>query len=317
MSINIDALFLSSVMPSCHFEFLYEELIDNWSEIYNKPTNYRLILNQALCYKADESRAVYYTVIERKEVYHKVIRSEIEDIYSYELTKKKELMYIKINDRDETPFENVKTTYEIVKNKGIQYPVDVKPPPEVSALPSHFTITQANEGNLFYSSPKNLSLYHYSWFHGHIGDNEAEELLNATRDGTFLVRESPKGYTLSIFNEGQVVHYNIHGSKEELEFYCEHEKKFRSLSKFVGHYKYSNTFPMRYPLQRIEKTRPKFHPFEATSAADSWEKSRSDFTLNNKIGEGQYGNVYRAVLLDSGKVVAVKAFKVCMLICGT
>lgn len=52
-----------------------------------------------------------------------------------------------------------------------------------------------------------LFFCYYSWFHGKITRDEAENLLSPFEDGLFLVREStnfPGDYTLCVCFEGKV-----------------------------------------------------------------------------------------------------------------
>jgi hypothetical protein len=43
---------------------------------------------------------------------------------------------------------------------------------------------------------------------------------------------------------------------------------------------------------------------------DEWEVDRAEIQMNNKLGMGQYGDVYEALWLRFGSTVAVKTLKV-------
>ena len=283
---------------------------DKW-DINSVITYYGVTGNQALHYEADESEAIYYEVIQNKELCHEVVMSE-ENYYS-EVIERKELIHYGVHKiRDKTAHKNKHVSYEVVKNKGIKLP-DLPPPPKAPPLPPLFTGKQSSKVTSFYHSPSDTNLQSYSWFHGYIERTEAEKLLRGTRDGTFLVREKPEEYSLSLFNEGHVTHYHIHGNKTKSEFFLTDEEKFQSMPELVRHYSlYSDALPMQYPLERIGRPNPPQvdTAYEAPNEVDEWELSRSDFNVSDRIGGGQYGDVYKAVLKSSGEVVAVKVFKV-------
>ena len=52
----------------------------------------------------------------------------------------------------------------------------------------------------------------FSWFHGKMSREVAEDTLNPRMDGLFLVRESnnyPGDYTLCVCSDNRVEHYHI------------------------------------------------------------------------------------------------------------
>lgn len=77
-------------------------------------------------------------------------------------------------------------------------------------------------------------MWYFSWFHGKISRQQAEELLNPREDGLFLVREStnfPGDYTLCVSWEGKVEHYHIIIRSNKLTI--DEESYFDNLIKLV------------------------------------------------------------------------------------
>ena len=191
--------------------------------------------------------------------------------------------------------------------------------PTTISLPLPFAVKEieksANGGTLFYDSP---ALMKNSWFHGKISRTEAINLLQGKANGTFLVRESesfPGQYAVSLYCDG-CCHYRIFTNSNKTEYFISksNDKRFDSLSKLINHHSKSSDglkIPLQYPLPRTAR-----RPIEpgssnrVTSEMDEWELSRSEFQMNDKVGGGKYGDVYKALMKDSGETVAVKVFKV-------
>lgn len=156
------------------------------------------------------------------------------------------------------------------------------------------------------------SLEKHSWFHGNITRAEAELCLSSGINGSFLVRESeskPGQYSISLRYDGRVFHYRIHHDSQS-KCYVTPESKFDSLAKLVIHHSKNPdglTTTLHYPAPN-----PRKPPIYSLSHdVDEWELNRSDIEMGQKLGGGQYGEVYKAVLKKRNLHVAVKTFKVC------
>lgn len=78
----------------------------------------------------------------------------------------------------------------------------------------------------------------FSWFHGKISREEAENLLRPRTDGLFLVREStnfPGDYTLCVCFQTKVEHYRVKSSIDKLTI--DDEEFFDNLEDLIEHYK--------------------------------------------------------------------------------
>jgi len=157
------------------------------------------------------------------------------------------------------------------------------------------------------------SLEKHSWFHGNITRAEAELSLSSGINGSFLVRESeskPGQYSISLRYDGRVFHYRIHSDPSNSKFFVTPESKFETLAKLVVHHSKSSdglTTTLHYPAPN-----PRKPPIYSLShEVDEWELNRSDIEMGQKLGGGQYGEVYKA-LLKKRKLnipVAVKTFR--------
>ena len=157
------------------------------------------------------------------------------------------------------------------------------------------------------------SLEKHSWFHGNITRAQAELSLSSGINGSFLVRESeskPGQYSISLRYDGRVFHYRIHFDGQS-KCYVTPESKFDSLAKLVIHHSKNPdglTTTLHYPAPN-----PRKPPIYSISHdVDQWELNRSDIEMGQKLGGGQYGEVYKAVLKKQNLYVAVKTFKVCV-----
>ena len=155
------------------------------------------------------------------------------------------------------------------------------------------------------------SLEKHSWFHGNITRAEAELSLSSGINGSFLVRESeskPGQFSISLRYDGRVFHYRIHFDPQG-KCYVTPESKFDTLAKLVVHHSKNPdglTTTLHYPAPN-----PRKPPIYSISHdVDQWELNRSDIEMGQKLGGGQYGEVYKAVLKKQGLYVAVKTFKV-------
>ena len=156
------------------------------------------------------------------------------------------------------------------------------------------------------------SLEKHSWFHGNITRAEAELSLSSGINGSFLVRESeskPGQYSISLRYDGRVFHYRIHTDPQTSQYFVTPESKFENLPELVVHHSKNPdglTTVLHYPAPN-----PRKPPIYSLShEVDEWEVNRSDIDMGQKLGGGQYGEVYKAVIKKRGISVAVKTFRV-------
>ena len=74
----------------------------------------------------------------------------------------------------------------------------------------------------------------FSWFHGKISREQAENLLQPREDGLFLVREStnyPGDYTLCVSYQGDIQHYRVIYKDNKLTI--DEEEFFSTLAELV------------------------------------------------------------------------------------
>lgn len=155
------------------------------------------------------------------------------------------------------------------------------------------------------------SLEKHSWFHGNITRAEAELSLSSGINGSFLLRESeskPGQFSISLRYDGRVFHYRIHLDSSS-KYYVTPESKFESLAELVVHHSKNPdglTTTLHYPAPN-----PRKPPIYSLShEVDEWELNRSDIDMGQKLGGGQYGEVYKAVIKKRNISVAVKTFRV-------
>ncbi|CAD5229409.1 unnamed protein product [Bursaphelenchus okinawaensis] len=162
-----------------------------------------------------------------------------------------------------------------------------------------------------YISPIN-TLDKHSWYHGKVSRNEAEFLLSSGINGSFLVRESETSlgqYSISVRHEGRVYHYRINVDCNE-KLYITQDSKFKSLSELVHHHSNSSSgliCNLMYPAPKKNKGPASFSL--SPTAADQWEIDRTEIVMRNKLGGGQYGDVYEGYWKKYDRTVAVKTLK--------
>ncbi len=155
------------------------------------------------------------------------------------------------------------------------------------------------------------SLEKHSWFHGNVTRAEAELSLSSGINGSFLLRESeskPGQFSISLRYDGRVFHYRIHLDSSS-KYYVTPESKFENLSELVVHHSKNPdglTTTLHYPAPN-----PRKPPIYSLShEVDEWELNRSDIDMGQKLGGGQYGEVYKATIKKRNISVAVKTFRV-------
>ncbi|KAL4218853.1 Tyrosine-protein kinase abl1 [Mactra antiquata] len=160
-----------------------------------------------------------------------------------------------------------------------------------------------------YIAPVN-SLDKFSWYHGQISRNASEYLLSSGINGSFLVRESessPGQRSISVRYEGRVYHYRI-SEDSDVKVYVTSDHKFNTLAELVHHHSIHSdglVTTLLYPAPK--RTKPTV--FGLSPEPDRWEIERTEIAMKQRLGGGQYGDVYEAVWKRYNKTVAVKTLK--------
>ncbi|KAL0831943.1 hypothetical protein ABMA28_001454 [Loxostege sticticalis] len=145
------------------------------------------------------------------------------------------------------------------------------------------------------------SLVEQEWFHGVLPREEVVRLLRA--DGDYLVRETTRNHARQLVLSvcwGQHKHFIVQTTPE-------------------GHYRFEGAaFPSVAELIAWQRTSGV--PVTARSGAllrravprENWELNNDDVQLCDKIGRGNFGDVYKARLKTTGQEVAVKTCRVAL-----
>ncbi|XP_038063483.1 tyrosine-protein kinase ABL1-like isoform X2 [Patiria miniata] len=155
------------------------------------------------------------------------------------------------------------------------------------------------------------SLEKHSWYHGPISRTAAEYLLSSGIDGSFLVRDSessPGQLSISLRFAGRVYHYRINHSPDLTKFFVTNESQFPTVAELVHHHSKDADgliTTLRFPAAKTNK--PTI--YGVSPQPDEWEIERTDISMRNKLGGGQYGEVYEAVWKKHSKIVAVKTVR--------
>eukprot|EP01135_Chromosphaera_perkinsii_P005881 Nk52_evm14s370 gene=Nk52_evmTU14s370 len=160
---------------------------------------------------------------------------------------------------------------------------------------------------------KDDSLDSEPYFFGKITRNQAEEYL--VEQGDFLVRKGQRkgAYVLSLRfpteGQGAFMHFifknNESTHKAPTEWWLVEEKKFRGIKDCVMYYHTEGTAQVKL-VRPIDKWN-----LDTREVADLQEKRvkvihHHDLLIKDRIGKGNFGEVFRAVMLKTGEVVAAK-----------
>ncbi|CAF0916466.1 unnamed protein product [Adineta steineri] len=192
------------------------------------------------------------------------------------------------------------------------------------AVGEHLTIVKYHDGNEDWVEVRNSqgqigwvpqvfikplsSLDRHSWFHGKVSRCEAEYLLTQGINGSFLVRDSetvPGQLSISLRYDGRIYHYRIN-TDENGQYYVSTDLRFATLQQLILHHSAQTdglVHLLLYPINK-HKTQPALFKID-----DKWEIPRSEIAMKQKLGGGQYGEVYQALWKRYNKVVAVKTLK--------
>ncbi|KAM3923619.1 tyrosine-protein kinase Srms [Leptodactylus fuscus] len=176
--------------------------------------------------------------------------------------------------------------------------------------PSPLQNTNTNNGTIdFAVQPNNYvfdsnpCLSNEPWYVEVSNRLEAERLLMSPPNahGSYLVRPSdtnPGLFSLSVRNENKVTHFRINMNSKG-EFYFQNGRSFATIQELVVFHK-TNWKLLKSPLLQ-----PCVLEIDLT---DTWERSRSEFTLERRLGQGFFGEVYEGLWNGTVKV-AIKTFK--------
>ncbi|KAK0403448.1 hypothetical protein QR680_016923 [Steinernema hermaphroditum] len=162
-----------------------------------------------------------------------------------------------------------------------------------------------------YVTPLN-SLEKNAWYHGKVSRNESEYLLSSGINGSFLVRESETSYgqfSISVRHDGRVYHYRINVDSGDRLFITQ-ESKFKTLGELIHHHSVNADgliCNLLYPAPKKERA-PTVFSLSPTQP-DEWEICRNEIVMRNKLGGGQYGDVYEGYWKRHDRTVAVKTLK--------
>ncbi|XP_045496190.1 tyrosine-protein kinase Fer isoform X2 [Colias croceus] len=151
------------------------------------------------------------------------------------------------------------------------------------------------------ASETERSLVDQEWFHGVLPREEVVRLLRS--DGDYLVRETTRNHARQLVLSvcwGQHKHFIVQTTPE-------------------GHYRFEGAaFPSVAEL--VAWQRASGVPVTARSGAllrravprETWELNNDHVQLLDKIGRGNFGDVYKARLITTGQEVAVKTCRVAL-----
>ena len=158
-----------------------------------------------------------------------------------------------------------------------------------------------------YVAPYN-DLERHVWYHGPVSRTRAEYLLSSGINGSFLVRESetsPGQRSISLRFDGRVYHYRIEENQDEC--FVTPESRFDGVSELIEHHARDSdglVAQLLYPVAAIGKAKT------FGTEEDDWEMDRLDIVMKQKLGGGQYGDVYEASWTRYNVTIAVKTLKV-------
>ncbi|XP_073816981.1 tyrosine-protein kinase Fer isoform X2 [Musca autumnalis] len=181
------------------------------------------------------------------------------------------------------------------KRKSTPQPTTPTAAARAKRLSSKLKPRSQSLGSLSVSLSTNRPLYEEEWFHGVLPREEVVRLLN--NEGDFLVRETIRNeesqIVLSVCWNGHkhfIVQTTVDG-----HFRFE-GPPFPSIQELILH-QYQSELPVTVKSGAILRT-----PIRR----EIWELSNDDVVLCEKIGRGNFGDVYKAKLKSTKKDVAVK-----------
>lgn len=157
-----------------------------------------------------------------------------------------------------------------------------------------------------------MSIDAEAWFFGALRRCDADKFLlsDEVTVGSFIVRDSgtfQNELSLSVRDHSNVKHYRIKQNKNG-EFYLNEAIVFSSLNKLIEHYsKHATGLCSKLTKACKRKDKPELHDL-CYKTKDHWEIDRNDVKMNERLGQGQFGEVFKGVW--QGKIpVAIKTLK--------
>ncbi|XP_069810193.1 protein-tyrosine kinase 6 [Dendropsophus ebraccatus] len=148
------------------------------------------------------------------------------------------------------------------------------------------------------------------WFFGDLTRTEAVNLLlkGGNTTGSFLIRGSDKQgftYALSVRSENTVKHFKIF-QDEDGEYHVNTSSYFEDLNKLIEYYKVKTVAKgllLTTPCVKDEPTGTEL----SLLPVDEWERPQEEFELTQKLGSGNFSQVYEGYWLGKIKIkVAIK-----------
>ncbi|XP_056404325.1 tyrosine-protein kinase Srms-like [Hyla sarda] len=171
----------------------------------------------------------------------------------------------------------------------------------LSFTPSQVTLDCNIQPNNYCLDDDDHGLRNEDWYVEVSNRLEAERLLMSPPNahGSYLVRPSDTNhglFSLSVRNEKKVTHFRININSKN-EFYLQDGRSFSTIHQLIIFHK-TNWKLLKSPL---------LHPC-VVEVSETWERSRSEFKLIRKLGQGFFGEVYEGIWNDTERV-AIKTFK--------
>ncbi|XP_063819207.1 protein-tyrosine kinase 6 [Pseudophryne corroboree] len=151
------------------------------------------------------------------------------------------------------------------------------------------------------------------WFFGDLSRTEAVNLLMKARNGTgsFLVRVSEKQdfvFALSVRMQDTVKHFKILRNSQG-EYHLNNTNNFPDMTKLIDFYHLKTVAKGLTLTTPCMKDEPEISNLNQI-ILDEWERPREEFTLEKKLGSGNFAQVYEGSWQGRVKIkVAIKTIK--------
>lgn len=150
------------------------------------------------------------------------------------------------------------------------------------------------------------------WYFGKLRRVEADKklLMPENEHGAFIIRDSESrenDFSLSVRDENCVKHYRIR-QLDDGGFFIARRTTFKTLQQLVEHYSRDADglcVNLRSPCVNLDKPDTNDLSYKTK---DQWEIDRSSLTFLNKLGSGQFGQVFEGLWNDTTSV-AIKTLK--------
>lgn len=149
-----------------------------------------------------------------------------------------------------------------------------------------------------------------SWFFQGFRRADAEKALSLCgKHGAFLVRNSETSqgeYSISVRDHDAIKHYRIKRSGESGKYYVSRQAHFDDIISLVEFYKRNpdmGGLRLKFPCDKLDTPTP-----FSLSHRDEWEIDRTSLQFMEKLGAGQFGEVWQAKWNNTTDV-AVKMLK--------